>query len=243
VTGLQTEIAPAIVEPLAAASVDGFRADIRAIEEPGPCWTSIADLARGVGRGGRHRLIQRAAGAGAPCRIAQVWEVESLAWFVGLLVGGSLLSGPALPSPDPEGTWVRFGEQGLAEGLAIAADAGTVLPAGPDDGRRVLHALLEPIIEAPGVSATRVLWLHAGDRIADALLWCGDALRARGEAREMAAALLAPGVPYSVPLGIEAGGFTRVRRTCCLSRLTDDGTTCEGCPRGSFVRRRSTRWG
>jgi hypothetical protein len=195
VTGLQTGIASAIVEPLAAASVDGFRADIRAIEEPGPCWTSIADLARGAGRGGRHRLIQRAAGASAPRRIAQVWEVEALAWFVGLLVGGSLLSGPALPSSDPERTWVRFGEKGLAEALAIALDAGTVLPAGPDDGRRVLHALLEPMIEAPGVRATRVLWWHAGDRIADALLWCGEALRAKREVQEIAGPCSRPASP------------------------------------------------
>jgi hypothetical protein len=231
VTGLQPRIAPAIVEPLAAASVDGFRADLRAIEEPGPCWTSIADLAGGAGRGGRHRLIQRAAGSGAPGRIAQVWEVEGLAWFLGLLVGGSLLSGPALPSPDPERTWVRFGDEGLVEGLAIAADARTVLPAVPDDGRVVLHALLEPIVEAPGVRATRALWWHAGDRIADALLWSGEALRAKREAQRIAAALLAPGVPYSVPLGIGAGGVARVRRTCCLSRLTDAGVTCEGCPR------------
>jgi hypothetical protein len=199
------------------------------VEEPGPGWSSLAELSQQPGRAARHCRIERAAGQGAPARLVQAWEVEAVAWFVGVMVGGALLMGPALPAPRPQRTWARVGPDGLAEGLAIAPDTRCIFPAGPGEGRAAVLALLGPIVETPGARSSRVLWWHAGDRIADGVLWCGEAFGTREEARRIAEGLLAPGVPYAVPLGIEGEG-ARIRRTCCLSRRTINGVICEGCP-------------
>ncbi len=228
--GLRATPATAIIEQIAAASVEGFHADLRAIQEPRPHWISLAEMALPPGRATRHRRIERAVGAGAPARLAPAWEVEAVAWFLGVMVGGALLLGPALPSPRPERVWARIGPDGLAEGLAIDAESRCVLPARPGEGRAAILAMLGSLVESLGARSSRVLWWHAGDRIADAVLWSGQAFGAGEAALRIAEGLLAPGVPYAVPLGIEGAGAARRRRTCCLARRTLDGATCEDCP-------------
>jgi hypothetical protein len=191
-------------------------------------WISLADVAEPQGRMRRHRAIAESVGPGAPARLPLAWEVEAIAWFIGEAIGNCLIQGSALPSPDPARAWVRIGGSGLAEELAFSPIA---TPRQPSMGtaRRAITRLLEPVVNSAGERAGRVLWWHAGDRVADALLWCGAALGAESDVRRIAEHLLAPGVPYAVSLAIVGDGL-RVRRTCCLSRRTAAGETCDTCP-------------
>jgi hypothetical protein len=194
-------------------------------------WISLADVPEPTGRARRHRAIAESAGPGAPARLPLAWEVEAIAWFVGFAIGDRLIQANPLPNADPERTWVRVGDSGLAEELALSPDR----PPGRSSTRAARTAivrLLEPVVESGGERSARVLWWHAGDRVADALLWCGAELDAEAYARRIAEDLLAPGVPYAVPLAIVGDG-QRVRRTCCLSRRTAAGETCETCPHGA----------
>jgi hypothetical protein len=209
------------------------------VEQPGQDWTPLPDLAHAEGRAERHRTIASVAGPGAPAQLPIVWEVEAIAWLIGVLVGGGLLRCAAYPDPDPRSVWVRMDSDGLPAGLAL--DASTTCRAdGARGARATITRLLGPCLCAAGTRRTRVLWWHAGDRIADAMLWCGEAFAAQANARRLAAALLAAGVPYSVSLGADRDGESRTRRTCCLSRRTEGGVECEGCPHG---RRESARAG
>lgn len=221
--------ATAIIEPIAAATVRGYRADLRVLDTPSPDWISLRAMTCPARTEDRHRRIDSAAGPGAPRRLAVAWEVEAIAWFVGVMVGGSLLRDAGLVTPHPERTWLRVGRDGLAEGLAVASETPTV-PSRPSAARGVIAGLVGPLIQSGHQRAARVLWWHAGDRIADALIWCGQAFAASDDALRIAQELLASGVPYSVPLGTDGSRPARIRRTCCLSRLTADGTMCDGCP-------------
>jgi hypothetical protein len=154
--------------------------------------------------------------------------VEGIAWFIGALVAGSMLGAGVLLVASAHSVWARIGPDGLAEGLAVSSNA-FAAPARPAAARRILRELLAPVVESGPRAPARVLWWHAGDRIADAVLWCGEAFGQPGDATRIGQELLAPGFPYSVPLGLEAGR-ARTRRTCCLSRLTADGELCAGCP-------------
>jgi hypothetical protein len=218
----------AVVARIAGASLDGFRPDLRVVGAPGPKWTAIAALGASETAAERRARIRRSAGPGPPSRIGACWDVEGIAWFLGALVAGSMLGSGVVLFASADSVWTRIGPDGLAEGLAVSSDA-VAAPACPAAARRILGELLAPLVDAGARAQARVLWWHAGDRIADAVLWCGEAFGRPRDATRIGHELLAPGVPYSVPLGLEAG-LHRTRRTCCLSRLTADGELCEGCP-------------
>jgi hypothetical protein len=228
VTADRPESPAAVVARIAGASLDGFRPDLRVVGAPGPEWMSIAALGTAEAAAERRARVRRSAGPGAPARIGACWDVEGIAWFLGALVAGSMLGGGAVLVASPDSVWARIGPDGLAEGLAVSSDA-FAAPARLAAARRILHELLAPVVEVGARAPARVLWWHAGDRVADAVLWCGEAFGRPDDAKRLAYELLAPGVPYSVPLGLEAGR-ARTRRTCCLSRLTAGGEPCEGCP-------------
>lgn len=217
------------IEPLAAATAFGFRADLRVVDDPADDWIPVAALAGPIGGIERHRRIADAAGPGAPPRLPLVWEIEALAWHVGVLAGGSVVGAAALPSPGPASTWARIGEHGLTEGLAIAADTPCV-EATSARARALIISLAGALVPSDNPRLARVLWWHVGDRVADAVIWSSQAFGARDRAATTAEGLLAPGVPYSVPFGAVGSGPDRVRRTCCLSRRTAAGETCDGCP-------------
>ncbi len=226
----------AALAEVAEAEVEGFAPELLALDGTPPAgWVSLAELAREPGRGERLAAVRRAAGTGGPTHLPIAWEVEAVAWFVGALVGGPIVASGTLLAASPAATWVRIGEEGLAEGIAIdQATPGmrTGSGDGAGDARRTVHSLLAPMIESERKLRSRVLWWHAGDRIADAVLFCGQALGEPAAALRVAADLLGAEScqPWTVPLGVADDGLTRTRRTCCLSRRLDDGETCEGCP-------------
>ena len=227
---LRVRLTPAaIIEPIAAARADGFSPELLVVDEPDPGWTSLRALSLPAGQAERHRRIERAAGPGTPPRLPVAWEIEAIAWLVGAMVGGSLIQGNGLATPHPGLAWARIGPDGLAAGLAIASRTRCVA-ARVTVARDVITGLLAPLVDGTQSGSARVRWWHAGDRVADALLWLGDALGTPTVARRAATELLAPGVPYSVPLGVDGHQPGRTRRTCCLARRTASGETCDGCP-------------
>jgi hypothetical protein len=214
-----------------ALSAGGFTPDVRVAEAPPPGWVSITRLANPADRAGRHTAIARAAGPGAPVRLPLLWEIEAAAWYVGVAIGGAALTGAARPNAGPEATWVHIGDDGLVAGIAFHAEADRA-PPGLAAARGSITTLMAPVVESGAAgSSSRVLWWHVGDRVADAVLWCGDALGSTEPAAALAEMILAPGVPFGVPLGIDGAG-ARTRRTCCLARRVPGEAACGGCPLG-----------
>jgi hypothetical protein len=210
-------------------SAGGFTPDVRLADGPPPGWVSLTRLAKPVDRARRLRLIAEAAGPGAPARLPLFWELEAAAWYVGVAVGGAALSDATRPDAGPDATWISVGDDGLAAGIALHAGADPALP-GPGAARASITALMEPVVESVGAGiSTGVLGWLVGDRVADAVLWCGEALESSESATALAGTVLAPGVPYAVPLRVDGSGG-RTRRTCCLARRIPGEQPCEGCP-------------
>ena len=217
-----------------ASKLDGFAPELIAVSEPPADSMALADLVRGPDRPDRLASISAAAGPGAPRQLPVVWELEAVAWFVGALVGGPLLAAETLVAADPSSTWVRIGADGLADGLAV--DERTPCLRAPEGAATVagrahatVKALIAPLIAGVARPRSRVLWWHAGDRIADAVLFCGQAGGDRPGALRLARELIEAEVPWRVPIASE-DGLSRTRRTCCLSRRLEPAVMCEGCP-------------
>jgi ferric iron reductase protein FhuF len=219
----------AVAEAL-ALSAGGFSPEIRLVDDAPPGWVSLTELASPAARPERHRAIAEAAGPGAPARLPLVWEIEAIAWFVGVAVGAPALRDAPRLDPGPESAWVRVGDAGLTEAIALHGGARQA-PSSDSAARASITRLLAPAVEGgSGGRSARVLWWHVGDRIADALLWCGEALGSPPAGLGLAERMLAPGVPFAVPVAADASGHRRVRRTCCLARRLPGEVACEGCP-------------
>ena len=216
------------LDALASASAKDFAPDLRVFEEPEDGWLALAELADPNHRRANHALIARSMGEGAPRTIPELWELEAVAWYAGVVAAGCLLRGVPVPELRPEETWAHVGEWGRAAGLAVRSDARCVPGVGA--ARAAVRRACAPLVDAARPGRRRLLWGHVGDSVADALLWCAEALGA-GEARreDVGARLLGPGEPWSVPL-VCGGDGAHQRRTCCLSYRAEPDSYCPGCP-------------
>jgi ferric iron reductase protein FhuF len=199
----------------------------------GPEWTSIAALAAG-GPALEARLAVHS--LDLPERTRHAWFVEKAAWYVAAVAGQALVKGERVPRLDGEAIWLRFDADGMPDG--IDADGG-----GADD-RGVggaIAGLLDGLIRAlvaRGPARARSLWRHAADRVADGLLWSGEACGDPAAGRALAEAAAAPGTPLAISLRFDAeGGLWRV--SCCLSYRLEGEVTCVNCPRRAPRSRRT----
>lgn len=231
----------ALAPRLAEAEAFGYDLGIEAGTRAGAAWTRLD-------RSAAPRELDRALDAlravvGAPCPrgLPIAWYVEKVAWHVGSPLAAGLVAEGVLPRLRAERTWLRFTPYGLAVGMS-AADGVACAPAAAREAATLFGALLAPLIEIAGRRGrvTRTLWRHAGDRLADAFLWSGEAFDRRDEAWRLAEAVLAPGTPFSVPLrfGLDDGDATRVRHTCCLAYRLEDSVACGRCPVAARAERR-----
>jgi hypothetical protein len=81
--------------------------------------------------------------------------------------------------------------------------------------------------------ARKPLWRAAGDRVAQAFLWCGAAHGDPDRARRLAQAMLAPPSAMHVPLRTataEDGTPLHLRASCCLYHRVPGAEVCAGCP-------------
>lgn len=105
--------------------------------------------------------------------------------------------------------------------------------------REGLEAHLAPLVDALNRMTRRprsALWGAAGDALAFAFLYAGEAIGDRRRAWSIGERCLTAGSPLDVPAGfrvLEHAGraeVTRVRRSCCLAWRTGNGTACFTCP-------------
>jgi hypothetical protein len=120
----------------------------------------------------------------------------------------------------------------VAHGIEAAGPGGAGAVGRGDALGAALAGLLEgPIraLVARGPARARSLWRHAADRVADALLWTGDACGDPAAGRALAVAAAAPGTPLAIPLRFDATGRLR-RVSCCQSYRLEGEPTCDNCP-------------
>ena len=97
-----------------------------------------------------------------------------------------------------------------------------------------LVGLLAPAVGAlGGARSTRALWRSVSDRLAQAVLWVGEATGQRDAATELLAdALAAPTLlqaPLRVEQPIDRGPLSRRRTGCCLANRVPSLGRCEDC--------------
>lgn len=216
------------IAPLAAARAGGFGLGVRATPAPAG-WREAGAAARGPGL--LDSLLARIAGAAGTrsAAVAATWYLEKHAWHAcGAALAGLLVHG-AVPPLDR--TFVHHAREGWVDAIAVPEDGWE--QASPAVLAARLEAHLSPVVAAlGGRRPARALWLCAGDRLAQAALWCGEALGCRADAWSLATEVLAAPTALQAPAGFalwEGEPFRR-RRGCCLSHRCPSGATCADCP-------------
>lgn len=161
---------------------------------------------------------------GLPPRIAATWALEAHAWYLGAAVlAGHLLTGGAPPLHAAE---VRIGDvSGTVEAVALPLEGWRA--ATPEQLATRLAAHVAPLVSA--LSEHRPvtpLWRSASDRVAQAALWCADALGER--ALDLATGVLAAPTPLRAPARFSGTGSRR-RIGCCLTHQLPGQPRCEDC--------------
>jgi hypothetical protein len=223
----------ALAPRLAEAEAFGYGLGIESGARPGPAWTRLDRLSTAAEIERSLDALRTVVGAPSPRGLPVAWYVEKVAWHVGSPLAAALVCAGTLPRLRPSATWLRFTPYGLAIG-ASAADDTACAPGGEHELAALFSTLMAPLVEAAGRygRATRTLWRHAGDRLADAFLWSGEAFGCRERAWRLAEDVLALETPFSVPprFALEDDSATRVRRTCCLAFRLADTEPCGRCP-------------
>jgi hypothetical protein len=160
----------------------------------------------------------------------------------------SLVTERRVPDVAPENTAMRFGPDGIAREIALAAPRFAVLPGDPDAGHpnatvvadvtalrqwlreRFVDGHIAPLIEPLRVRTRRglhALWATASDMCAGVLAILAESVGSGAVMDAEARAFLATGPPL-----IEAPSLTTGwhRLTCCLAYRLPDHGLCASCP-------------
>jgi hypothetical protein len=223
----------ALAPRLAEAEAFGYGLGVEAGVRTGPAWIRLdracapAEIERS-----RHAL-RTVVGEPSPRGLPVAWYVEKVAWHVGSPLAAALVCAGTMPRLRPSGTWLRFTPYGLAIGVS-ATDDTACAPAGEHELAALFVDLIAPLIDTARAYGrpARTLWRHAGDRLADAFLWSGEAFGRRERAWGLAEAVLALDTPFAVPprFTLEDDSATRVRRSCCLAYRLANTEPCGRCP-------------
>ena len=216
------------LDRIAAARANGF--GLAVVEGPrsGAGWHHAHAIAHDPEL--RDALLDQAQGATDSDlhAVAVAWVLEKHAWHVASLVVAALLIDGSIPPLNR--AQLMHGESGWADAIAV--------PAGPwrhgdaVDAARALDAHLAPVIAALAHRrAARALWREAGDRVGQAVLWCGEAFDARDRAWSIGAQILAAPTRLRAPARFEVrdGVPFRLRTGCCLAHRAPGGVTCADC--------------
>ncbi|MGH2946676.1 MAG: (2Fe-2S)-binding protein [Solirubrobacteraceae bacterium] len=180
--------------------------------------------------------VAHAAGIDHPPLGAE-WLLEHHAWQGASLTAAAMMSG-WVPDLAPGNVLVQFRE-GAIWGIALRGGMVRKLPDEPALVRAGHHALvahLTPLIDALAarrLRTRRALWRAAGDRVAQACLWCAEAFSDADRATRLATRMIAPPSPLHVPLRTasgEDGTPFHVRASCCLYHRVPGAELCPGCP-------------
>jgi FhuF 2Fe-2S C-terminal domain len=218
------------VERIAALRAGGFGLTVELRDGPGEGWVAAGELPA--------RLDDLVDGA---CELAGIdhpplgaeWVLEHCAWQAASLTVAALMDG-WVPDLAPERVLLQA-RGGSLWGIALAP-AGGVAAGSPVAAHDALAGFLGPVVDAVHarrLRAPKALWRAAGDRVAQAFLWCGSAYADPARARALAEAMLAPPSPMHVPLRTgcgEDGSPMHLRSSCCLYHRVPGVEVCAGCP-------------
>lgn len=197
------------------------------------------------------RLVGNVPGIGStpPRNIQAEWLLERYAWAMGIVSGSFVVMIDRLPRLRPDELMV----QGLGEGIAIlrpemlclesdhraghsdltvVADEQTMADALKDALSDHLERLIGTLTELKTRPAA-ALWRAAGDKLAEAFLWCGATFDKPERARRLMEQILGPPGPLHNPLrsGIDSWGEEfHLRASCCLAYRMPGSRYCQGCP-------------
>ncbi|MCB0870089.1 MAG: (2Fe-2S)-binding protein [Solirubrobacterales bacterium] len=197
------------------------------------------------------RVVKNVQGIGStpPRNIQAEWLLEKYAWTMGVVAGAFVVGVDRLPQVGPD--QVMF--HGLGEGVAILepqmfclesdyrADHPDLTPV-PDEAalaaplKAALNDHLERLISTLTELKTRpaaALWRAAGDKLAEAFLWCGTTYDKPERARRLMEQILGePGRLHNrLGVGIDSFGEEfHLRESCCLAYRMPGSRYCQGCP-------------
>jgi hypothetical protein len=237
---------------IASARLDGVGLAVERRDGQSARWFSVCDLL--ASDGAPAVLLSRIRGMReTPADyIRAEWLFESYSRAIADLGISFIVAERRLPDLWPDNL-LMTAVNGLVAGTAVVSGCMTVtetdpVPDGPgisrvggwrelaDEFRQGFTALAEPIVAwttRHRLRQEKTLWLAAGDRIAQSLVWCGRAFDRQEFAAELARELLDR--PGPMAIGLETGTDVRgreqhLRTTCCLAYRVDGGGLCFGCP-------------
>lgn len=236
---------------IAHASSDGYGILIRRRKSAGDGWFQASELA---GPHAPAMLLANVRGFSEPPadHIRAEWMLESIGRAIADLGGSFLVSSNRLPDLSPTNVLLAA-EGGLVRATGMTSGRMTVLAedtAAPDPGietasgwedladrfREGFTSLLEPVInwlDGQGLRPEKTLWFAAADRLAQSLIWSGDAFEKPDFARSVAERVINGDPRITIPLQTEVDDYDReyhLRATCCLAYRTPEGTLCQACP-------------
>jgi hypothetical protein len=232
--------------------LDGVFLALERRDQPNSHWFSVSDL---LASGGAPAvLLSRIRGVReTPADyIRAEWLFESYSRAIADLGISFIVAERRLPALRPDNL-LMTSVNGLVAGTAVVSGCMTVtardpVPDGPgisrvdgwrdlaDEFRQAFTALVDPILAwmtGHRLRQEKTLWLAAGDRIAQSLVWCGQAFDQQEFAAELAQNLLDRPGPMAIRLGTGTdvrGREQHLRTTCCLAYRVDGSGLCFGCP-------------
>jgi hypothetical protein len=231
---------------------DGVGLTLQRRPGPGEGWFAVKDLL--ANDGAPAVLLSRVRGMyEVPAdHIRAEWLFESYVRALADLGASFMVSERRLPSLVAEN--LLMGSMGgLIAGTAVIAEDLTVTAADPaaddagisrvadwrdlaEDFLEGFSGLVEPMVAwmvRHRLRQERILWSAAADRLAQSLVWCGQAFDEQDFARELAHELLDRPGPMAIPLETAVDGWgseQHLRTTCCLAYRAAGGGLCFGCP-------------
>jgi hypothetical protein len=237
---------------IAQARPDGFGLTLQRRPGPGGGWFRVTELLSSDGAPavllGRIRGMYE-----VPADyIRAEWLFESYARAVADLGVSFMVAERRLPGLGRENL-LMASSGGLIAGTAVIAGQMTVLESDPvADGPGIsradrwtdlaqrfgesFEALVEPMVDwmvRHKLRQEKTLRAAAADRLAQSIVWCGQAFDEPEFALELAHELLGRPGPLLIPLetGVDGRGAEQhLRTTCCLAYRAAGGGLCFGCP-------------
>jgi hypothetical protein len=217
------------LERIVAARANGFGLAIVPGPQDGPGWHDVHAVAGDAALCDERVGLAHAASGSDLEAVGVAWIVENHAWHVASLVVAAQVVDSTLPPLDR--LQLLHNASGIHDAVAVPRDGWR--HADPVEAAAALDAHLGPLVEAfRGRRAARALWREAGDRVGQAVQWCGEAFGAREHAWSIGAQILAAPTRLRAPARFELrdGAPFRLRSGCCLAHRMPGQAPCADCP-------------
>ncbi|MGB0119629.1 MAG: (2Fe-2S)-binding protein [Solirubrobacterales bacterium] len=239
------------ISRISSANSGGYGILIRRRKAPGDGWFYASELAGGTAPAALLANVRGLTEIPAD-HIRAEWMLESVARALADLGGSFIVSSGRLPDFSADNILLAA-EGGLVRATGMTSERMTVLaddPAASGDGNLIVEnqenlidlfregftSLLEPVVDwvdSQGLRPKKTLWHAAADRLAQAMIWSGDAFEKPDLARSVTTRVVAGDKRLTIPLESGVDDYEteyHLRSTCCLAYRTPAGILCQGCP-------------